>query len=213
MRTYPKNINDLEKKHGFSFPISKQDLESIHDDIILRHDLAFLFLKSRILNSLKNHNKFKNKISLDSFLDKKIDNQDRLKIYNTIKNNLPLPIKEDENLFLYYSILLTGFILPWITYLIIFSKEETLKLFSFTHPKPFAFLFLIGVFIVTILDHFFGRFLKKEKIPIDTSAVTIRGFICNTISQNRKDIKEKFEIIFKNDLEELKNKKQHNKAL
>ena len=204
MRTYPKSIKELEKKHSFSFPVDKEKLESIRNNIILRHDIAFLFLKSRILNSLKKQKDFENEISLDSFLDKKIENIDRIKIYNIIKNQIPLPVKEDEKLILYYSLLLGVFLLPWFIYIITVSKEEMLMLVSFTSPKLFVLLFLIGVLAVAGFDYVLGHFFKKESPTINTGALTIRDFICNLIGNNRKDIKEKFEIIFKSDLENLK---------
>ncbi|KAB1154250.1 hypothetical protein F7018_14870 [Tenacibaculum aiptasiae] len=204
MRTYPENIKELEKKHNFVFPISKQKLESIRNNIILRHDLAFLFLKSRILNSLKERDDFKKEASLDSFLDKRIANKDRFKIYNTIKSQIPLPLKENDKLFLYSLLILGAFLLPWLVYAIIVSKEEILMLFSLAYPKLFVALFLIGILIVAGFDHAFGHFFKKEKPSIDTNVLTIREFICNLIGDNRQDIKEKFEIIFKNDLENLK---------
>ncbi|CAL2075529.1 conserved protein of unknown function [Tenacibaculum sp. 190524A02b] len=204
MRTYPENSKELEKKHNFSFPVSEQKLESIRSNIILRHDIAFLFLKSRILNSLKKQGLFENELLLDSFLDKKINTNDRLRIYNTIKNQLPLPVKEHEKLALYYLLLLGCFLFPWITYLVIASKEEIYMLFSFAYPKLFVVLFLIGVLIVTGFDYLFGHYLKNEKPPIDTSTLTVREFICNLIGKNRADIKDKFEIIFKDDLENLK---------
>lgn len=204
MRTYPENIKGLEKKHSFSFPINKQKLDSIHSNIILRHDIAFLFLKSRILNSLKEQNKFEDEVSLDSFLDKEIGKIDRIIIYNTIKDQIPLPIKEPVKSVLYSSLLFGVFLLPWIIYVIVVSKEEILMLFSFAYPKLFMFLFLIVVFTLVGFDYLFGHLFKNEKPSIDTSALTIRGFICNLIRDNRKDIKEKFETIFKNDLENLK---------
>ncbi len=200
MRTYPENSKELEKKHGFSFPIDKQKLEIIHDNLILRHDLAFLFLKSRTLNSLSQQNKFKNEVFLDSFLDKRFDSNDRLKIYNTIKDKIPLPVKEDEKLFLYYLLLLIGFLFPWLIYLIVTSLKDFFMLFSLTNPKLFVFLFLAGTLITASIDYFFGDFFKK-KPSVDTGALTIRDFICNIISKNRKDIKENFELIFKNDID------------
>lgn len=204
MRTYPENIKELEKKRNFVFPISKQKLESIRSNIILRHDLAFLFLKSRILNSLKERNDFKNEASLDSFLDKRIANKDRIKIYNTIKSQIPLPLKKDNKLFLYSLLLLGAFLLPWLVYAIIVSKEEILMLFSLAYPKLFMALFLLGTLIVVGFDHILGHFFKNEKPSINTRALTIRDFICSLIGDNRQDIKEKFEIIFKSDIANLK---------
>ncbi|WP_196887518.1 hypothetical protein [Aureivirga sp. CE67] len=102
MRTYPENIEELEKKHDFSFPINPQKLETIQSNLILRHDIAFLFLKLRIVNSLQEKNIFKNEANLDSFLDKKFDTSDRLKIYNAIKNNIVLSFKKEEKSLFHY---------------------------------------------------------------------------------------------------------------
>lgn len=101
MRTYPENIEELEKKHSFSFPLDNKKLELIHNDVILRHDIAYVFLKSRILNSLKMQNLFENELFNESFLDKKFNQTDRLKIYNAIKNQLPMPVSERVKLSLY----------------------------------------------------------------------------------------------------------------
>ncbi|WP_299838491.1 hypothetical protein [uncultured Tenacibaculum sp.] len=209
MRTYPKNITELEKKHDLSFPINKQKLDRIYSDIILRHDIAFLLLKSRILNALKEQSSFKDEVFLDSFLDKKFNSGDRLKIYNSIKDKMPLPVKEDKNMFLYFSILLAGFLLPWIVYFIIYSKEDFFMLFSLANSKLFILLFLIGVSILASFDYFFGHFFKKEKPSINTNVLTIRAFITHTIGKNKKDIREKFEVIFKDDLKNLE--ENHNK--
>jgi hypothetical protein len=101
MRTYPENTEDLKNKHNFSFPIDKQKLELIHNNIILRHDIAFVFLKHRILNSLKTQSLFENELSSDLFLDKKFNTTDRLKIYNAIKSQLPQPERAPKKLRLY----------------------------------------------------------------------------------------------------------------
>lgn len=101
MRTYSENIAEIENKHDFRFPIDKEDLELIHNNIILRHDIAFVFLKYRILNSLKKQNLFENELSSDPFLDKKFNTTDRLKIYNAIKNQLPKPLRESNKSPLY----------------------------------------------------------------------------------------------------------------
>ena len=204
MRTYPKNIIELEKKHDLSFPVNQQKLDRIYSDLILRHDITFLLLKSRILNTLKEQSSFKDEVFLDSFLDKKFNSSDRLKIYNLIKGKMSLPVKEDKNMFLYFSILLAGFLLPWIVYFIIYSKEDFFMLFSLANSKLFIFLFLIGVSILANFDYFFGHYFKKEKPSVNTNVLTIRAFITNTIGKNKKDIREKFEVIFKDDLEYLK---------
>lgn len=101
MRTYPENTEELKNKHNFSFPINKEKLELIHNNIILRHDIAFLFLKYSILNSLKKQNLFANELSSNPFLDKKFNTTDRLKIYNAIKKQLPQPVTEGKKLHLY----------------------------------------------------------------------------------------------------------------
>ncbi len=206
MRTYPENIEELEKKHSFSLPITQQKIESIRSNIILRHDIAYLILKSRILTSLKGLDEFENQVALDSFLDKKVDSKDRLKIYNRIKNQIPLPMKESKNLTLYFLFLSVAFLLPWIIYLIFTTKEGINIVSSFTNLKTFLSLFLIGVLLVATFDAIFGRFFKSNKPPVDTRALTIRKFICDLIGQNKNDIKEQFEIIFKEDLEKLNNK-------
>ncbi|MGG8495790.1 hypothetical protein ACQY1Q_05200 [Tenacibaculum sp. TC6] len=98
MRTYPKNTKELEKKHSFSFPLDKTKLELIQNNVILRNDIAYVFLKSRILNSLKTHNLFESELFSESFLDKKFNQTDRLKIYNVIKNQLPMLVSERNKL-------------------------------------------------------------------------------------------------------------------
>ena len=45
MRTYPENTKELEKKHSFSFPLDKKKLELIHNNVVLRNDIAYVFLK------------------------------------------------------------------------------------------------------------------------------------------------------------------------
>ncbi len=203
MRTYPKDIKKLEEKHNFSFPLNQQKLERIQSDVILRHDIAYLFLKSRILNVLKEKEDFKNKVNHESFLDKKIGSTDRLKIYNIIKNKIHLSVHKSPLSSLYPYFILVAFLIPWICYLIFFSKEEMITLFSFTDPKFFALLFLIGVSIVTVFDYKLGYLFKNPTPYIDTRAKTIREFICSLIRQNRNDIKSKFEIIFNNELEKV----------
>jgi len=101
MRTYPKNTEELEKKHNFSFPIDDKKLEFIRNNVILRNDIAYVFFKSRILNSLKMKNLFENELSSESFLDKKFNQADRLKIYKAIKNQFPLPVSERKKLSMY----------------------------------------------------------------------------------------------------------------
>lgn len=101
MRTYPENTEELEKKHSFSFPLDNKKLELIHNNVILRNDIAYVFLKSRILNSLKMQNLFENELFSESFLDKKFNQTDRLKIYKAIKNQLPMPVSERKKLSLY----------------------------------------------------------------------------------------------------------------
>lgn len=101
MKTYPENTEELEKKHSFSFPLDNKKLELIHNNVILRNDIAFVFFKSRILNSLKMQNLFENELSNESFLDKKFNQTDRLKIYKAIKNQLPQPASESKKLSLY----------------------------------------------------------------------------------------------------------------
>jgi len=101
MRTYPENTEALKTKHNFSFPIDKVKLELIESNIILRHDIAFLLLKNRILNSLKKEKLFVNKLSSESFLDKKFNQSDRLKIYKAIKNQLPQPVNKSAKSSLY----------------------------------------------------------------------------------------------------------------
>ncbi|WP_299677118.1 hypothetical protein [uncultured Tenacibaculum sp.] len=101
MRTYPKNTEELEKKHNFSFPLDNKKLELIHSNIILRNDIAYLFFKSRILNSLQTQNLFKNELSSESFLNKKFNQTDRLKIYKAIKKQLPLEVGDRKKLSLY----------------------------------------------------------------------------------------------------------------
>jgi len=101
MRTYPKNTEELEKKHSFCFPIDNKKLELIYNNVILRHDIAYVLLKSRILNSLKMHNLFENELFSELFLDKKFNQTDRLKIYKAIKNQLPMPVSERKKLSLY----------------------------------------------------------------------------------------------------------------
>lgn len=98
MRTYPENTKELEKKHSFSFPLDKKKLELIQNNVILRNDIAYVFLKSRILNSLKMQNLFENELFSESFLDKKFNQTDRLKIYKAIKNQLPVPVSERKRL-------------------------------------------------------------------------------------------------------------------
>ncbi|TCI85542.1 hypothetical protein [Tenacibaculum sp. M341] len=204
MRTYPKDIKKLEEKHSFNFPINQQKLERIQSDVILRHDITFLFLKSRILNTLREKEEFKNRVTHESFLDKKIGSTDRLKIYNAIKNKVHLSVhKKGSRSSLYPYLILVAFLIPWICYLIFFSKEEITALFSFANPKLFALLFFIGVSIVTIFDYKFGYLFKNPTPYIDTRVKTIREFICSLIRQNRNDIKSKFEIIFNNDLEKV----------
>ena len=46
MRTYPKNTKELETKHSFSFSVDKTKLELIQNNVILRNDIAYVFLKS-----------------------------------------------------------------------------------------------------------------------------------------------------------------------
>ncbi|GGG32083.1 hypothetical protein GCM10011344_36250 [Dokdonia pacifica] len=46
-------------------------------------------------------NLFENELSSESFLDKKINQTDRLKIYKTIKNQFPVPVNERKKLSLY----------------------------------------------------------------------------------------------------------------
>ena len=58
MRTYPESTEELEKKHSFNFPLDNKKLELIHNNVILRNDIAYLFFKSRILNSLEMQNLF-----------------------------------------------------------------------------------------------------------------------------------------------------------
>ncbi|RBW61423.1 hypothetical protein DS884_03695 [Tenacibaculum sp. E3R01] len=98
MRTYPRNTKELEIKHSFSFPVDKTKLELIQNNVILRNDIAYVFLKSRILNSLKMHNLFENELFSESFLDKKFNQTDRLKIYNAIKNQLLIPVSKRNKL-------------------------------------------------------------------------------------------------------------------
>ncbi|WP_348722511.1 hypothetical protein [Tenacibaculum sp. 190524A05c] len=98
MRTYPKNTKELEKKHCFSFPIDKTKLELIQNNVILRNDIAYVFLKSRILNSLEIHNLFENELFSESFLDQKFNQTDRLKIYNAIKNQFPMLVNKKTKL-------------------------------------------------------------------------------------------------------------------
>ena len=97
MRTYPENIEELEKKHSFSFPIDDKKLELIFENIILRHDIAYIFFKSRILNLLKQQNLFENEIYSASFLNRKFNQTDRLKIYKAVKNQLPMLVRERKN--------------------------------------------------------------------------------------------------------------------
>jgi len=204
MRTYPKNIKELEEKHNFSLPINEQKLETIRNDIILRHDFAFLFLKSRILNSLKEENKIKDDISLDSFLEKKIGNKDRIRIYNAIRDKIPFPMDSLEKSGKYYLLLLGVFILPWIIYLIVVSKDNMLMLFSFAYPQYFAILVSLATLLVVGFDYLFGRFFKNDKLPIEFRELTIRDTISKIINNNRKEIKERFKIVFKNDIEKFK---------
>lgn len=203
MRTYPENIKELEQKHKFSLPIDKQKLETIHNDIILRHDIAFLFLKSRILNSLKEEIKSSRDISLDSVLDKKIGNRDRKRIYNAISDKIPFPMGSLEKTGKYYWVLLGIFILPWIIYLIVVSKDDMLMLFLFAYPQYFAILVSLATLLVVGFDYLFGRFFKNDKLPIEFRELTIRDIISKIINNNRKEIKEKFESVFKDDLEKF----------
>lgn len=101
MRTYPKNIAEISEKHSFYFPIDNDKLKVIYDHTILRHDIAYVFLKSRILNSLKIHNLFENELFSDPFLDKEFNQADRLKIYRALKNEHPLLVIERNKLSLY----------------------------------------------------------------------------------------------------------------
>lgn len=101
MRTYPENTEELEKKHSFSFPLDNKKLELIHNNVILRNDIAYVFFKYRILNSLKRQNLFENELSSESFLDKKFNQTDRLKIYKAIKNQLPMPVSKRKKLSLH----------------------------------------------------------------------------------------------------------------
>ncbi|WP_417799747.1 hypothetical protein [Tenacibaculum sp.] len=98
MRTYPNNTKELEKKHSFSFPLDKTKLKLIQNNVILRNDIAYIFLKFRILNSLKMHNLFENELFNESFLEKKFNQTDRLKIYSAIKNQLPTLVTERNKL-------------------------------------------------------------------------------------------------------------------
>ncbi|WP_452601975.1 hypothetical protein [Pontimicrobium sp. MEBiC06410] len=102
MRTYPENTEELEKKHSFSLPLDNKKLELIHNNIILRNDIAYVFFKYRILNSLKRQNLFENELSSESFLDKKFNQTDRLKIYKAIKNQLPMPVSKRKKLSLHF---------------------------------------------------------------------------------------------------------------
>lgn len=131
MRTYPENIIELEQKHNFSFPIDQAKLERIQIDIILRHDLVYVFLKYRILNAIKKQHIYEDEVFTNSFMDREFNQGDRIKIYKAFKNQLPL--------------------LFW-----------------------------------------------------DTGVLTIRTFICKIIGRNRNDIKAKFEVVFKDDIEKFK---------
>jgi len=101
MRTYPKNTAELAKKHSFYFPIDNDKLKIIYNNTILRHDIAYIFLKSKILNSLKTYNLFENELFSESFLDKEFNQADRLKIYKAIKNLHPLLVIERNKLSLF----------------------------------------------------------------------------------------------------------------
>jgi hypothetical protein len=101
MRIYPENLDELEKKHSFSFPLDNKMLELIHKNVILRNDIAFIFFKSRIIDSLKMQNLFEKELFSESFLEKKFNQTDRLKIYKAIKNQLPQPVSESKKLSLY----------------------------------------------------------------------------------------------------------------
>ena len=204
MRTFPKNIEELNDKHSFSFPIDSEKLALIQNNIILRNDIAFLLLKSRILNSLKKQNLFENELSNESFLDKKFNNTDRLKIYKAIKNHLPKPVRERKKLLLHSLFQLIVFLLPWIIYAITTSKEDTLKLFSFTYPKYFVFLYVIGILLVRGFNKVFVNYFYTKETIVDIRVLTIRDLIFALKKQNRLVIKENFDTFFKNELENLK---------
>ena len=204
MRTFPENIEEFKQKHSFSFPIDSEKLALIQNNIILRNDIAFLLLKSRILNSLKKQNLFENELSSESFLDKKFNNTERLKIYNAIKNHLPQPVRENKKLLLHSLFQLIVFLLPWIIYIITTSKEDTLKLFSFTYPKFFVLLYVIGILLVRGFNKVFGNYFNTKKTIVDIRALTIRDLIFALKKQNRLVIKENFDTFFKNELENLK---------
>lgn len=198
MRTYPEHIKDLENKHHITFTNSDQVFENLQKNIILRHDLAYLFLKTRIFYALEEDKVFVNEIDYDSVLDKKLNTTERLKVYNSIKNRLPLPLQEKKNSISYYLLLLFVFLLSLIIYFIINAS------ISIINPKHIIVFFLTSVLLVTGFYYFFGRYFKPETPYLNVNVLSIRAFIHNLIGQNRKDIKDHFEVIFKIEIEQLK---------
>lgn len=201
MRTYPEHIKELENKHNITFTNSDRVFENLQKNIILRHDLAYLFLKTRIFNALEEDKVFVNEIDYDSVLDKKLNTAERLKVYYSIKNRLPLLIRQKKNLVPYYLLLLVVFLLTWIIYFIINAS------ISIINPKHIIVFFFTSVLFVTGFYYFFGRYFKPETSSLNVNILTIRAFIHKLIGQNRKDIKNHFEEIFKIEIDQFKNDK------
>ncbi|MFC0878998.1 hypothetical protein ACE01N_20555 [Saccharicrinis sp. FJH2] len=205
MRTYPENIEQLEKKHNIRFPVSEKVLVLISENIILRHDLAFLFLKNRILELLKERNI--TNISLDSPFEILIGNRNQKRNFNALKEVIPFSLGQLERSIIFSLLLFIIFIFPLIVFIMYASEDKTMFAFSFAYPGYLAILLSISSLLVWGLSFVLGRFFKNNKLPIDYRDLTINEFISKIISKNRQNIKDEFIKIFKTDIETLNEEK------
>ena len=201
MRTYPNNIKELVEKHDFILPINKNSEELLIKNIILRHDLAFLFLKERIFKVFSKLKETNNSITLESKIEQVIGNKRRKEIYNSIRKEIPFYTEGLKRSFIYYLIILLVFLTPSIVFLIMTIKDETLFAFSLLHTDIYAIIISISGLLAFGFDFIVGRFIPKQTIPTEYQDLNIKDFIGKIINDNREKIKEKFFEIFKRDIE------------
>jgi len=202
MREYPKNIKYFELKHKVLIS-DKNLLTSIENDIILRHDLAFLFLKRRIQKALSNYqvlveDSFLEKVNL---LEKK---KSRKNIWEDISNAMPSNLSSLDKSGNYYLIIFMIFISQWIIVFLLSSIDDTLFAFSFLHPEVIGLISGVTAVITVGCGFLLGKLYKNKQIPSEYRDLTFEEFTGKIINNNRDIIKSNFKTIFSIDLEELK---------
>ncbi len=208
MRSHPENIEQLKSKHNFNFLFSDKELKTIKSDVILRHDISFLFLKNRIFSFSSKQPHLKESITLESKIKNLFSDKDRVKVYNDFEKVIPFYIEELEKPKTYYLLIFTIFLIPWILYIIKIIKDRSIFAFAFTllHPEFLYFLLIFSVLLLMGYDYTIGRVFKKKLIPDEYKELSIKNFINKIINKNRDEIKNKFETLFSDEIEMFNNK-------